>query len=271
MSTQTSPSKPNPVSVVASSEAKPQQVILSAPTKVDKPLPSGDHAAVVAAANTKRENLDSLLEDLTSPDSLRRVAAAGALGRLADGAAALPLITALNDSDADVAREAAASLGLLRNEAAVEPLITVVNNFDGYFHSVVRIAAIHSLGRLGDQRALVPLLNAIRDPVAEASAEAIRAVALLPDPRGLPALLGVVRNEQGFFLVSTRLAAILGLAQIGGQQADCELRFVASNQWEDAVVRAAAIEATREGPTSTAGACSGPGQIESIAPGGQLR
>ena len=42
------------------------------------------------------------------------------------------------------------------------------------------------------------------------SAEAIRALAWLPDPRGLPAILEVVRNERGFFLASTRRAAILG-------------------------------------------------------------
>jgi len=74
----------------------------------------------------------------------------------------------------------------------------------------------------------------------------------LPDPRGLPALLEVVRNEHGFFLGTARRSAILGLAQIGGEQATCELRFVAANQWEDAVIRAAAIEAIREGATASA-------------------
>ncbi len=268
MPTETPTSKPNPVSSAPSSEMKPQHVVLSAPTHVDKPrptmelaasnidkpLPTSDHTANLAAANAKPENLQSLLEDLTSPDSVRRVTAAGALGRLADVAAVLPLIAALNDSDADVAREAAVSLGLLRNEAAVEPLIIVVNNFDGYFHSVVRIAATSSLGQLRDPCAVVPLLNAIRDHVAEVSTEAIRALANLPDPRGLPALLEVIRNEYNFFLPTTRRAAILSLAKIGGTQADCELRFVAANEWEDAIVRAAAIEVTREGATSTAGA-----------------
>ena len=42
------------------------------------------------------------------------------------------------------------------------------------------------------------------------------------------------------------------MARIGGEQAACELRFVAGNQWEDATIRAAAIEATREGSTPTA-------------------
>jgi HEAT repeat protein len=133
-------------------------------------------------------------------------------------------------------------------------LIAVVDNRDGYYHSAARIAATHSLGQLRDLRAVVPLLNAIRDPVAEASAEAIRTLASMPDPRGLPALLEVVRNEHGFFLATTRRAAILGLAQIGGKQAACELHFVATNQWEDAVVRAAAIEAIPKGSISTPGA-----------------
>ncbi len=44
----------------------------------------------------------------------------------------------------------------------------------------------------------------------------------------------------------------MGLAQVGGEQAACELRFVAANQWEDAVIRAAAVEAIGERSTSTA-------------------
>jgi len=254
MSTKTSPSNPSPVSKVTSSEAKPQQVVLSAPTHVDKPQPTGQNAAILDAVNCQAESLQLLLKALTSPNSVRRATAAGALGRMMDVAAVPALIEGLNDADADVARETAASLGVLGSPAAVEPLIAVLNNRDGYFHSVVRIAATHSLGQLRDPRAVVPLLNAIRDPIAEASAEAIRALALLPDSRILPAFLEVVRNEHSFYLATTRRAAIFGLAQIGGKQAGCELRFVAGNQWEDAAVRAAAIEANREGSTSTAGA-----------------
>jgi len=253
MATETTPSKPSPASKAVTTETDAQKLAARAATNVDKPQPTTEKiAAVLAAANTKVQSQQSLLEELASPVSARRAAAAKELGRLGDAAAAPALIAALRDADADVAREAATSLGLLGSATAVEPLIAVVNNVDGYFHSVVRIAATHSLSQLRDLRAVVPLLDAIRDPVAEASAEAIRAVASLPDPRNLPALLEVVRNEQGFFLATTRRAAILGLAQIGGEQAVCELRFVAGNQWEDAVVRAAAIEATHEGSNPTA-------------------
>jgi HEAT repeat protein len=254
MANETSASKPSPESKIVSPAPEAQKPAALAATNVDKPQSADKSAALLAAANTKVESLQSLLVALASPDSVKRATAARELGRLADAAAAPALIAALDDADADVAREAATSLGLLQSATAVEPLIAVVNNREGFYHSVVRMAASHSLGQLRDLRAVVPLLNAIRDPVAEASAEAIRAVASLPDPRGLPALLEVVRNEHGFFLPATRRVAILGLAQIGGEQAGCELRFVAGNEWEDAVVRAAAIEATREGSGSTAGA-----------------
>ena len=253
MSTETLPPKPSSVSKVTPSEMKPQAAVVFAVTQTDMPQ-AADKKAAELAAHPKVEGLELLLKELTSPDSARRATAAGGLGRSANAAALPALIAALNDTDADVAREAAASLGSLRNAAAVEPLIAVLNNRDGYFHSVVRIAATHSLGQLGDSRAVVPLLDAIRDPIAEASAEAIRALATLSDPRSFPAFLEVVRNENGFFLVTTRHAAILGMAKIGGEQAAFELRFVATNQWEDATIRAAAIEATRKGSASTAGA-----------------
>jgi HEAT repeat protein len=256
MSTETAAAKPmTPVSKVIPTESKPGQATASAASHADPqadPKVGEQIAAVLTAANPKAEGLPSLLQDLASPDSARRAAAAGALGKTKDAAAVPALITALGDADADVAREAATSLGFLGNPAAVEPLIAILNNHDGYFHSVVRVAATHSLGQLRDPRAVVSLLNAVHDPIAEASTEAIRALAVLPDPRGLPALLEVVRNEHNFFLATTRRAAILGLAKIGGEQAACELRFVAANQWEDAGVRAAAIEASREGSTTKA-------------------
>jgi HEAT repeat protein len=252
MSIESSPAKPTILSKILPSQTDSQKDMARAATNIDKPQPADKNAAILAAANTKVENLQSLIEELASPSSIRRAEAARELGRIADASAVPALIATLEDDDADVAREAATSLGMLQNASAVEPLIAVLNNRDGYFHGVVRIAAIHSLGQLRDLRAVVPLMNAIRDPIAEASAEAIRAVASLPDPRALPALLEVIRNEHGFFLPITRRAAILGLAKTGGEQAVCELRFVASNQWEDAVVRAAAIEAIRAGAGSSA-------------------
>jgi HEAT repeat protein len=250
--TETSPVKVSACSKTTSSVTESPKAAVFGGTHAEKPhahaVVKGE--ALAAVAHPQKESLRLLLAEFGSADSERRATAAEALGRLADIAAVPALIGGLRDSDADVARESAVALGCLGSAAAVEPLIGVLQNRDGFFHSVVRAAATGSLGQLLDRRAVVPLLNAINDPVAEISVEAIGALGAMPDPRSIPALLEVVRNEHGFFVGTTRRAAILALARIGGEQAACELRFVASNEWEDAVIRSTAIEATRTGSSS---------------------
>ena len=85
------------------------------------------------------------------------------------------LIQSLRDPSADVARDAAVELGGAKDASAVAPLIEVITNDDGYYHDVVRAAAAEALGRLGDVRAVEPLLTLSRDTMAEAIAEAVRA------------------------------------------------------------------------------------------------
>ena len=151
------------------------------------------------------------------------------------------LVSALNDASADVACDAAIALGNAGNPSAVGPLVAVVDNRDGYYHSVVRSAAAASLGQLGDAWAVPALVDAIRDPMAEASAEAVRALGALGDARAVPALVEVARNADGFFLPFVRRAAVLALAKLGGPEATATLSAVAGDDYEDAVVRQAAI------------------------------
>jgi HEAT repeat protein len=154
------------------------------------------------------------------------------------------LIGALRQSDADIARDAATSLGALGDSAAVEPLIEVLNNTDGYYHAVVRAAAAASLGKLGDRRAVEPLLSAVRDSLAEPSAEAIRALAAIGDARAVSPLIDVVRNTNGFFLPIARRAAVVALASFkSDEQAAAEVLAVSTDGWEDPVIRQAAIDA----------------------------
>ena len=151
-----------------------------------------------------------------------------------------------------MARDAAAALGTLRDAAAVEPLIDVLNDANGYFHSVVRAAAALSLAQLGDARAIDALVNAINDPIAEASAEAIRALGALANARAISPLINVTRNQNGYFAPIARRAAVLALAQLGGDDAVLELRAVAANTWEDSVVREEAEKAIqRHGATKS--------------------
>jgi HEAT repeat protein len=169
-----------------------------------------------------------------------RVAAAESVSAVSNRAAVLAQIAALRGTDADTARDAAAELGRLGDAAAVEPLIEVLVNANGYFHGVVRAAAASSLAQLRDGRAFQALLGAVSDSMAEASAEAVRALAAMGDPRAAGALIEIVRNPTGFYLQTVRLAAVRGLVQLGGAAAATELRKLASDPSEDAIVREAA-------------------------------
>ena len=167
-------------------------------------------------------------------------AAAPKISKPIDRAAVAAKIAALRGNDADVARDAAAALGGLGDASAVEPLIEVLGNADDYFHSVVRAAAASSLAQLNDPRAFEPLVHAVRDNMAEASAEAVRALAKMGDPRAVGVLIDIVRNPSGYFLSTVRLAAVAGLKQLGGERATAELARVAADGYEDPVIREAA-------------------------------
>jgi HEAT repeat protein len=155
-------------------------------------------------------------------------------------AAVAAAIAALRDTDADTARDAATTLGRLGDASAVEPLIEVLDNANDYFHSVVRAAAASSVAQLRDARAFAPLCNATRDEMAEASAEAVRALSAMGDARAATVLIDIVRNPTGYFLSTVRLAAVAGLIQLGGEAAKAELARVAADASEDAVIREAA-------------------------------
>jgi HEAT repeat protein len=216
---------------VAKTAAKP--VVVAIPAKTETPAV----APVVVAVAPK------VLKELSSDSATQRADAATAIGKSNDVSAVKPLLAALHDLDADVAREAATALGLLGDASAVEPLIEIITNANGYFHSVVRSAAAASLALLKDQRAVDSLLNAVYDPIADSSSEAIRALANLGDRRAVSALIEVVRNRSGFFVNSVRRAAVLGLIKLGGEEAQSELRWVSGDGFEDSVIREEATAA----------------------------
>ncbi|QOV87480.1 HEAT repeat domain-containing protein [Humisphaera borealis] len=153
------------------------------------------------------------------------------------------LVNSLRDTSADVASEAAAALGATGDHSAVKPLSDVIANADGYYHPVVRAAAATSLGKLGDTKAVPALIAGIRDEMAEASAESIRALAAIGDARAVAPLVEVVRNAEGFYLSFVRRAAVMALVKLGGPEATTMLRVVADNFDEDPVIRQVAVDA----------------------------
>src|SRR5206468_1701910 len=73
------------------------------------------------------------------------------------------MISQLRHDDADVSRDAATALGALGHVEAVEPLIQVMENRDGYFHPVVRRAAVLALASFRNEQVTSLLTTISKD------------------------------------------------------------------------------------------------------------
>jgi HEAT repeat protein len=155
----------------------------------------------------------------------------------------LEAIHQLRDSAAERAVEAAEQLGRLGDSRAVAPLIDVLQNAENYYHVVTRAAAAMALGKLGTTPAIDALRTAINDSSAEVSSESILALAALRATDALPALIEIIRNFNGYYLNVTRHAAVRALGQFRAAGAAPTLSDIASNPAEDPALVAAAREA----------------------------
>ncbi|MCG8366035.1 MAG: HEAT repeat domain-containing protein [Pseudanabaenales cyanobacterium] len=131
------------------------------------------HAAW-ALAFIGSEAADHLYKALNAASLDVRCAVIGALGHVAqeqsDEKSCNLLVSALTDPEALIRTEAAAGLGQVNYPAAVPHLILAIQDTD----LDVRKAAINSLGKIGDDRALEPLQAALNDEL-----EVIRILAKL--------------------------------------------------------------------------------------------
>ncbi|MFQ5520302.1 MAG: HEAT repeat domain-containing protein, partial [Candidatus Methylomirabilia bacterium] len=172
-----------------------------------------------------------------------RVGAARALGRIGDARAVEPLIGILGDTDWQVRRVAAEALDRLgwqpdRSEAgarywmakgqwdecvamgapAVEPLITMLGAED----RGVRKAAAEVLGRMGEVRAVEPLIVALGDVRAAAA----QALGILGDGRAVEPLIAALGDEDG----DAPEAVIEALGRLGDARAVEPLIVALENQ-----------------------------------------
>ena len=73
--------------------------------------------------------------------------------------------------------------------------------------------------------------------LAEASAEAVRALAAIGDAKAVSTLVEAVENRHGFFLPVVRRAAVLALVKLGGPEAAAAVSAVACGQgWAQVVL-----------------------------------
>jgi HEAT repeat protein len=187
--------------------------------------------------------LQSYTEQLRTGELATRIEAAARLAEIGDPQAAGALQQALRDPTAEVACEAATALAKSRSSTAVDALSAVIENADNYFHYTVRAAAAASLAQLNDPRAIKALSTAVRDPFAEPSRAAIRALGAVAREEAVPTLLGVISNGDNYFLPSVRVAATEVLATIPAPEARNYLRDLMNNPNEVPEIRQVATQA----------------------------
>ncbi len=133
------------------------------------------------------------------------------------GATITELIQAIETADSKGAIVAAVNnLAAARNPAAIATLITVL----GYNNPGAAVGAVDGLVALGGE-AVPALLEQIDGYNYGARAWAIRALALIGDPRALPVLLDTAKGD---FALSVRRAAARGLGSIDWWQLPADQR-----------------------------------------------
>jgi HEAT repeat protein len=164
----------------------------------------------------------SLIEALRDEDKFVRESAAVALGRLDNIHAVEPLIACLKDKDKDVRRAVAQSLGEMVDSRAVEPLIAALTedewdvreavlmkrkfkdtrSFSEYVdeqkekYVYIREAAAEALSKIGDPRAIPPLIAALKNISKNVRIAAADALGKIGDPRAVDALLDALHDHQ---------------------------------------------------------------------------
>lgn len=138
------------------------------------------------------------------PDRVR-MAAAGSLGKLGDIQGVQPLVLAIKDGTSPVRYTAADALTTI-GEPAVEHLIGLLDSED---HDTVRLS-IKALGKLGDSRAVMPLVEKLKSTRMEIKSASKSALARIGEPAVLPLI-----ELSGSADVNHRQAASETLVRLG--------------------------------------------------------
>jgi HEAT repeat protein len=119
------------------------------------------------------------------------------------------LLAELRDVNKDKRRTAVMKLGMLGGDEAVRTLIMIVRNHNEDL--IVRGRAALMLGKLGDTRAVEPLIEALDAPGFQTPLYAAQSLGRLGDPRAIPPLLRLLDTDHDKF----REAARASLQKLG--------------------------------------------------------
>jgi HEAT repeat protein len=167
------------------------------------------------------EHLINILRDERSNKN-ERILICWLLGQLRNKRTVHALLNAFNDSDPSLFWEAAKSLGQIGSKRATHPLILILLKDT---NPEKRAAAAYALGNLRDKRALHLLLKKLADEnenirVREHVAEAL---AYIKDESAVPPLIDALRDS----IAEVRFWSAFALGEIGDNRALTELKIIA--------------------------------------------
>jgi HEAT repeat protein len=160
-------------------------------------------------------SVETLQLELAARDFRTRLKAVQALAHHPGELGEQALRSALRDRSAEVAVDAVHALLSSAGSAARATLREVLDNPVGYYHPLVRAAAVHALGKLPEAPETARIRQALYDSDAEVSIAAIAALSTSAPDTAREALLRLLDHGDGFFLPVTRLAAARGLQRVG--------------------------------------------------------
>jgi HEAT repeat protein len=183
--------------------------------------------------------VDALLEAAGDPDAHFRGSVVGALGKFQDQRVLKLLVGALADADSNTRRIAAYELGQHRGTVGFPALERALRDDESYD---VRAAAANTLGSLGDERAIGPLLRALHDESWLVQCGAARALGALQAKSAVKPLLGLLqRTPPGGIDESTiRWVVARALGRIGDKRALPALRTMLAE--EDQLVTGESVQ-----------------------------
>ena len=112
------------------------------------------------------------------------------------------VLAELRDVNKDKRRTAVMKLGMMGGEEAVQTLIMVVKNRNEDL--IVRGRAALMLGKIGDARAVGPLIEALDAPGFQTPLYAAQSLGKLGDPRAIPPLLRLLDTDHDKFREAAR-------------------------------------------------------------------
>jgi arylsulfatase A-like enzyme/HEAT repeat protein len=189
-------------------------------------------------------SIDDLLRATRAPERWVAAEAAIALGRMFEPRAAPALRQLVAAEDPGLRSRAAVSLGRLRDKAAVPSLIDALWMAPNTYE---REEAVRWLGRLGDPRALDPLMNLLPEPHVRHLV--VVALGEIGDERAYAPLLDVLSWDRN---ANVRDGVVRGLAMLGDSRAIDAILPLASDEAglqhpSEALVRLHALETQRIG------------------------